>query len=114
MRHLLILLAMAISCVLAAVGNVVIARTTGLNLFTFKFWFIIPAGALIVGMLGTSGAMLAARYFHIHPNLLDMLFMVLLAAATMLLIYYLDYATLVLDDGRQASALIGFIDYVEV
>jgi hypothetical protein len=43
-----------------------------------------------------------------------MALMVLLAAATMFFIYYLDYVTLVLDDGRKASALIEFSDYVDL
>jgi hypothetical protein len=38
--------------------------------------------------------------------------MVLIAGATMVLIYYLDYATLVLDDGRRAPDLIDFASYV--
>jgi hypothetical protein len=59
MKHILIVVAMAISCILVAIADVIIARTIGLNLFTLKIWLIIPAGALIVGMLGTSGAILA-------------------------------------------------------
>jgi hypothetical protein len=40
--------------------------------------------------------------------------MVVVAAATMFLIYYLDYATLVLDDGRKASDLVDFANYVDL
>ena len=114
MKQLLLLTAMAITCVLAATANVVIARTIGINFFTMKVWFVIPIGAALVGMLGASGAILAARYFRIVPKILDAAFMVIIAAATMILIYYLDYATLVLDDGRRASDLIDFGSYVDL
>jgi hypothetical protein len=40
--------------------------------------------------------------------------MVVVAAATMFLIYYLDYATLVLDDGRKARDLVDFASYVDL
>ena len=114
MKHLLLLIAMAVTRVLAAVANVILARVTGLNVFTMKFWFVLPVGAIVVGMLGASGALLAARYFNILPTILDAVFMVAVAAATMLLIYYLDYATFVLDDGRKASDLIDFASYIDL
>lgn len=114
MKHLPLILAMAITCVLVAVANVVIDRIVGINFFTFKVWFIIPVGAIVVGMLGASGAILAARYFNIFPTILDAALMVVIAAATMVLIYYLDYATLVLDDGRRASDLVDFSTFVNL
>src|SRR5688572_20737344 len=114
MKHIILLIAMAITCILAAVANVIISRMIELNFFTFKLWFIIPAGAICVGMLGASGAILAARYFNIRPNIIDATLMVVIAAVTMVLIYYLDYATIVLDDGRRASDLVDFASYVDV
>ncbi|MGY3551201.1 hypothetical protein [Bradyrhizobium sp. USDA 4469] len=114
MKHIILLIAMAITCILAAVANVVITRMIGLNVFTFKLWFIIPAGAVCVGMLGASGAILAARYFNIQPTIVDAVLMVVVAAATMLLIYYLDYATFVLDDGRRVADLVDFGSYADL
>lgn len=113
MKHLILLFAMVLTCVLAAVANVIIDRMVGINIFTFKAWFVIPVGAGIVGAAGASGAILAARYFNIQPTIIDALVMVAVAAGTMALIYYLDYATLVLDDGRKASDLVSFDTYVD-
>jgi hypothetical protein len=78
-----------------------------------EVWFVIPVGAGLVGVLGASGAILAARYFNIMPTILDAVLMVVIVVATMLLIHYLDYATLVLDDGRRASDLIDLASYVD-
>jgi hypothetical protein len=114
MKHIILLIAMAITCVLAAVANVIVTRMIGLNIFTFKLWFIVPAGAIGVGMLGASGAILAARYFNIQPTIIDAMLMVVVAAATMVLIYYLDYATFVLDDGRSATDLVDFATYLDL
>src|SRR5690606_39799087 len=40
--------------------------------------------------------------------------MIIVAAATNLVIYYLEYQTLVLDDGTRASALVGFAEYLDI
>ena len=114
MKHIILLISMAITCLLVAVANVIVDRMVGINIFTFKFWLIIPAGAFLIGMLGASGAILAARYFNIQPTIIDAMLMVIIAAATMILIYYLEYTTLVLDDGRKASDLIDFTSFVDL
>jgi hypothetical protein len=114
MKHIVLLLAMAITCVLASVANVIVSRMVDINIFTFKLWFVIPVGAICLGMLGASGAILAARYFQVRPTVIDAALMVFVAATTMLLIYYLDYATFVLNDGRKASDLIDFESYVDL
>lgn len=114
MKHAILLIAMAITCLVAAVANVIIARTTGFNIFAFHLWFIVPAGAIGIGMLAASGAILAARYFNIRPTLVDAVLMVIVAAATMALIYYLDYTTIVLSDGRRIADLVDFGTFVDV
>jgi hypothetical protein len=114
MRHLVLIGAMVVTCVLTAVANVLFSRILGINFFTLKFWFIVPGGAGICGFLGASGAMLAARYFNIRPTGRDAIAMVVVAAATMVLIYYLDYATLVLANGRKASDLVDFATFVDL
>jgi hypothetical protein len=113
MKRLAILIGIAITSVAAAVGNLVIARMTGFNIFSLKLWFIFPAGALIVGVAASSGGLLAARLFNAAPKIIDAVFMAMLAAMTMFLIYYLDYFTAVLDDGRRVSSIATFAQYVD-
>ena len=105
---------MAITCLSAAVANVIIAKITTINIFTMKVWFIVPLGAVLVGAAGASGAVLTARYFNVIPTKIDFVLMVIFAGVTMYLVHYLDYITFVLDDGRRASDLIGFGGYVDL
>src|SRR4051812_3205428 len=113
-RHVAIIVGMALTCLLAAVANVVAARVVGVNLFTLKFWLLIPVGAAAVGLVAASGGILAARIFHAVPTWLDAVAMVVCAAVAMWLIYYLDYATMVLDDGRRVSSLVSFDKFFEI
>jgi hypothetical protein len=48
------------------------------------------------------------------PTWLDAVAMVVCAAVAMWLIYYLDYATMVLDDGRRVSSLVSFDKFFEI
>jgi hypothetical protein len=113
-KHLAILIGIVITSVIVAVANVVIARITGINVFSYKIWFVIPAGAGMVGFVAACGGLLAARLFHAKPNWFDAVAMAVSAAATMFLIYYLDYITMVLDDGKKVADLISFEDFVSV
>ena len=114
MKRLILIVAMALTCLIAAVANLVIDRVTTFNVFTMKLWFIVPVGAAIVGALGTSGYVLAARLFNIRPKWIDVVPAFLIGAGTMVLIYYLDYLTLVLDDGTKASDVVSFQKYVDI
>jgi hypothetical protein len=113
MKHLTLIVAMMLTCILAAAANVTLARTIDINFFTLSILFVVPVGAALVGALGTSGAFIAARYLQIRPTLIDAVFMAIVAAATMVLIYYLDYATMVLDDGRKVSDSVDFLTFVD-
>jgi hypothetical protein len=113
-KHLAILIGIAITSVLVAVANVVIARITGFNMFSLKIWLIVPVGAVMVGAAAASGGLLATRLFHAKPNWFDAVMMIVSAAVTMFLIYYLDYSTMVFDDGRKVAGLVSFEDFVNL
>ena len=71
MKRLILLAAMALTCALTAVANVVLTRIIDFNPFTFTAWFIVPVGAIGVGVLGTSGLAIATRLFNIKPKPID-------------------------------------------
>ena len=114
MRRLAVYCALIFTCVLAAVCNIVIQRLTGINVFSFSLWFVIPAGAIFVGMFAASGGFLAGRYLNIVPNYADAALMIITAAFTMWLIYYLDYLTFVLPNGSKASDIVSFGKFLEI
>jgi len=102
------------TALLVAVAETVVANLTGFNLFGFSFFVIIPVGALIVGVAAASGYYFGCKYFQLRPGFFLVAQMIIVAAATNLLIYYLEYQTLVLDDGVRASSIVTFSQYLDV
>lgn len=113
MNHLKLIVSMGLTCVLVAFADVIVARTTGLNVYTLKLWLVLPVGTALIGFAGASGAVIAARYFKIKPNRIDAVLMLFIAAATVALIHYLEGATLPPDDGHAANDLFDFSGYLD-
>jgi hypothetical protein len=107
-RHLAFVAVVIVTCALAVIINVDLSQLLGVNFFTMKLWFAVPAGAGICGLLAASGVVVAARSYDIRPTRVDVFGMVVLAAVMMPLIYYVDYTNLILADGRKASDVIDF------
>ncbi|SRR6266567_3426308 len=103
-----------LSFALTVIAVVVIERLTGFNLFTFSVWVVVPAGALITGAAAASGYYFGSLFFHTKPVWFVLVEMVIVAAVAQIAIYYAEYATMVLDDGRTASSLISFPDYLDL
>jgi len=107
-------LAMIITCIAAAAGNAALAHYAGFNLFGLTLWFVIPVGALIVGAIAASGAIVAARLFDIRPTLWQgIVSATIVGAATMLLIYFLEYNMLEVR-GTKIRTLVDFWTYVDL
>lgn len=114
MKRVVLELAMIVTCVVAAVANVALAYYAGFNLFGLTLWFIIPVGALIVGAVAASGAIVAARLLDIRPSLWQSIVSAtLIGAATMLLIYFLEYNTLEVR-GTKIRTLVDFWTYLDL
>lgn len=114
MKRVGFFVALVFTCILTAVANLIVERVIGINFFALSFWFVIPAGALLVGAAAASGGVLAARYFHLRLGIFEALLMVVASAFTLWLIYFLDYLTFVLPDGRRAIELVDFGKYVDL
>lgn len=100
--------------ILTAITVVAVANSTGFNLFTLSFWMILPVGALLVGLASASGYYFGSLLFHKKPDLTLLLQMVLIAAFTQILIYYMEYSTLVLEDGTNATDVVTFFQYLDL
>ncbi|AKJ27153.1 hypothetical protein [Caldimonas brevitalea] len=113
-ENLSIALCGLVTSLLVAVADVAIARMTSIDIFTFFVWLVVPVGALMTGLVAASGYYFGALYFHKRPTLALLLQMVVIAGVTQWLIYWLGYATSVLDDGRKIADLVSFRDYLDV
>lgn len=103
-----------VTSVLTALAVVVLSKMTGVDFFTFSVWVVVPAGALITGFAAASGYYFGSLYFHKRADLSLLVQMLAIAGLTQLLIYYMGYSTLVLDDGRRVSDFIPFGQYLTV
>jgi hypothetical protein len=102
-----------ITSVLTAIAVLIVQKLVGLNLFTVMVWLIVPAGAIATGMVAASGYYFGSLYFHTRPGALLVMQMVVIACLTQWLIYYMEYLTLILDDGRRVSDYIDFGHYLD-
>jgi len=104
----------ALTSILTAIIVLLFQKLTGFNFFTFSIWLVVPVGALLTGFAAASGYMFGSLYFHHRPTKMLLLNMVAIAASTQFLIYYLEYSTVLLDDGTSASSVIGFLEYLDI
>jgi hypothetical protein len=97
-----------------AIAVAAVARLTSFNAFTFSIWLVVPVGALLTGFAAASGYYFGSHVLHQRPSWHTLVQMVVIAAATNVLIYYFEYATLVLDNGVRASQIVSFPTYMRV
>lgn len=90
-----------------------IERLTGLALYTWMLWFVIPVGALLGGMVGASGYLTGAWLFGRSPTRLLLVGVIVTSVATFLMIHFLDYLGLAVD-GRRVSDYVSFPRYLDI
>lgn len=86
---------------------------TGFNLFSFSILVIVPAGAGACGFVAASGYYLAAKFLHQRPTKALLIQMVVIAAFTQALIYWLEYKTASVN-GVSVADFISFSQYLDI
>lgn len=83
------------------------------SIYSWMFWFVIPAGAICSGFAAASGYYAGARFFNHRPTKVLLLNMVIISITTFFLIHYINYYFLVVD-GRPARELADFAQYLDI
>ncbi len=103
----------AATCLLTAAILWLVELKTGFAFYSWTFWFIIPAGALLAGMVGASGYYAGARIFNRRPGTLLLLNVLLASVGTFFVIHYLSYSTLEIG-GKSISDFVSFGEYLDI
>lgn len=99
--------------VTVAVANTLFHSAVGFEFFGLSFFMIVPIGAIACGFAAASGYYLGAKLLQIQPEPFLLVQMVAIAAATMLLIYWLEYQTLNVD-GVHVADVVPFGRYLDL
>lgn len=100
----------SVSCIISALLNFYIQDLTTINIFSFSIFFVIPVGAIVMGMAANSGYYFSALMTHRMLDKYDFITMVGMAAIGMLLIYYTEYYFYIIKEGL--SHEITFLQYI--
>jgi hypothetical protein len=112
MNQIKVFAALTFTCVLAAVANALVSREFGYDLYALKLGLFAPVGAVILGFLAASGALVAARLFKATPQWGDAIALIALAAATVALANLVENSTPALEESYEATGLVDFRSYV--
>ncbi len=99
--------------ILTAISVAIFDRLTGFNLFSFSLLVVLPVGAAFCGFAAASGYYLAAKYLHQRPTNILLIQMVIIAAFSQWLIYWLEYQSMVIE-GEHVSDIISFSQYLDL
>jgi len=102
-----------ITCLITALILWWIEQRFGFSFYSWTFWFVIPAGAILSGFAGTSGYLAGSMFFgHLRTRLL-LLNIVIALVATFFLIHYLSYAAMLIN-GKKVRDLVSFWRYLDI
>lgn len=102
----------AVTSLLTALALFWLQETTGLALYSFMFWLVIPIGAIGSGWLAAMGYYFAAKWVGRRPTSLVLIGMLTVSVGTFFAVHYLEYRTIKID-GRPLAAFMPFPDYLD-
>lgn len=88
-----------------------LAAKLNFAVYTWMFWFVVPAGVIICGMAAASGYWIGARLFNHRPSRLLLLNIVLVSLSTYFAIHHLHYSNDVVS-GTPVSSVMSFSEYL--
>lgn len=111
-QETLVPLAGAITSILTVVALVLCEQWFELRFFSVMHWFVIPTGAICSGIVAASGIYFASVWLHTRPTRALLWQMVLIAAVTQMLVYYVQYLSVELEDGTALADVASFGAYL--
>ena len=103
----------AITSIVTAIILVAVDLRFDFSLYSWMFWFVIPAGAICCGFVAASGYYLGARLFNHRPTKILLLNMAAISVTTFFLIHYLHYYLLEIE-GRAVRDFLSFSQFLEI
>ena len=87
-------------------------QLVGLNLFSFMWWFVIPLGAFVTGLLAASGYYVGAVKLNVKPTRIVAIGTMVIAALIQGVLYYSQYAMAKTEDGQPISNFVDFPRFI--
>ncbi len=98
---------------MAAASSAFIFNLYKFNIFNSFPWTFIFGAAGCLGWIAGLGYFFSSLHFHKKPTVALLLAMIVIAAAMLGLIYYIEYSILVSTDGRCVANSVGFGQYLD-
>jgi hypothetical protein len=90
-----------------------IERAFDISIYTWTFWFVIPAGALISGFVAATGYWLGARILNHRPSKILLINMIGVSVGTFFLVHYLSYYSMEIE-GVPVRSMVPFSTYLNI
>ena len=87
-------------------------QLVGLNLFSLMWWFVIPLGAFVTGLLAASGYYVGAVKLNVKPTRIVAIGTLVIAALVQGVLYFSQYAMAKTEDGQPISNFVDFPRFI--